>query len=332
MIEAKVICDSTGEHSPRLTTFRLRYPKFIHGEFMTHRTFSRNASSSRAIPVSKNLEEVRNDELRAAPVWWGREQKGMASGDKLTGGDKASAIAHWRKAAWDAANRADELIHRGVHKSIVNRILEPFLHINVVMTSCEPGLLNFFGLRLDKAAQPEIRVLAEQMWAAWNESKPTKLEPGQWHLPFITQDELGPVSSYLVDARLRDESLPEGDTERYLSVWKPVSVARCARVSYLSFETGRRSTIEEDLKLYDRLVGAQPMHASPAEHQATPDEVVYCPNASIQDHVEGLDWYYVNLDEHGNLPGWRQYRKMLPGEAVAPLPEGYALTTKAEET
>src|SRR5271154_5169424 len=127
-ITAKVICDSIGEHSPRLTTFQLRYPKFIHGEFMTHRKFSRNASSSRAIPVSKNLEEVRSDELRAAPVWWGREQKGMQSGDELddvdvsvlwqyghysrSGDDeyvtaKDHAQRQWRRAALDAAHHAE---------------------------------------------------------------------------------------------------------------------------------------------------------------------------------------------------------------------------------
>jgi len=309
MIEAEVVCDSIGEHSPRLTTFRLRYPKFVHGELMTHRAFSRNASSSRAIPVSKNLEEVRSDELRAAPVWWGREQKGMQSGDELSGGNLWTAQAEWKAAALDAELRARRLQSYGAHKSIVNRILEPFLHINVVATSCAPGLMNFFGLRLDKAAQPEIRILAEYMWGAWNESNPEKLGPGEWHLPFIEWQ--GLQSDF--DTRIAHEPL--------LQQCIKVSVARCARTSYLSFDTGKRSTVEEDLALYERLVGSQPGHFSPAEHQATPDK--WYPSQYAND--KDTDGFYEWPLQHGNLPGWRQYRKTLPGEAVAFLPEGYSL-------
>lgn len=324
MIEAKIICDSIAEHSPRLTTFQLRYPKFIHGEFMTHRMFSRNASSSRAIPVAKNIREVKSDILRAAPEFWGCEQKGMQSGEELSdelsmfghkvkkeewkfsgrGGIAASSITSIKRQAWEdwkysallVVERAENLCKLGVHKSIVNRLLEPFLHINVVASSCKSGLLNFFGLRLDKATQPEIRVLAEKMWAAWQESEPKKLEPGEWHLPFVEGlDEA-------ICCERSDFSYDEYAKQELIKV----SVARCARVSYLSHETGKRSTIEEDLALYNRLVGSQPLHASPAEHQATPDNQVR------------------HLEQHGNLPGWIQYRKLLPNESIAPLPPGYS--------
>ena len=189
MIEARVICDSIAKHSPRLTTFQLRYPKFIHSEFMTHRSFSRNASSSRAVPVTRNLEEVRSFQLRVQPEYWGAEQKGMSSGEELSDEELIRAKEVWNHAADDAAYHAKRLLQRGAHKSIVNRLLEPFLHINVIMTSCEPGLLNFFGLRLDKAAQPEMRVLAEKMWAVWNESKPKELKCLEWHLPFSEENE-----------------------------------------------------------------------------------------------------------------------------------------------
>jgi len=64
MIEAQVICDSVSPAGKRLTTMKLRYPKFVHGEFMTHRVFSRNASSSRAIPTAKYIEE---SPIRRAP-------------------------------------------------------------------------------------------------------------------------------------------------------------------------------------------------------------------------------------------------------------------------
>lgn len=321
MIEAHIVCDSISEHSPRLNTFQLRYPKFIHGEFMTHRMFSRNASSSRAIPVVRNLEEVRSDKLRAAPVWWGKEQKGMQSGEEFERevrfhsenrgyySEYEQALQGWNEAAWNAAESARKMHELGVHKSIVNRLLEPFLHINVVATSCEPGLLNFFGLRLDRAAQPEIRVLAEKMWAAWQVSRPQKLQPGQWHLPFVDDGDLFNKTPW---------------RDLHIQNLIKISVARCARVSYLSHETGKRSTIEEDLALYNRLVGSQPLHASPAEHQATPDTTGILSTTSIQDHTSKKDWVWLHPHQHGNLPGWQQYRKMLSGESIAPLPEGYS--------
>ena len=292
----------------RLTTFLLRYPKFVHAEHCRHRMMSLCVSSSRAVPVSKNLEEVRTDGLRAGPVYWASEQKGMSGGDELPGTNLATAKAIWKEAALAASLKASDMVSLGVHKSIVNRLLEPFLHVNVLCTVvATPGLTNFFGLRLDRAAQPEIRVLTEQMWAAWNESRPKLLQLGEWHLPFIdfeTWDAMWPDTPDVMDEKA--------------NVIK-VSAARCARLSYTSFETGKRSTIEEDLALYARLIDSKPIHASPAEHQATPDKW-------YQDQV---DPYNRTLDAwgtphlHGNLPGWIQYRKLLPNEACAALPEGY---------
>lgn len=304
MIRAEVICDSISVLGDRLTTFKLRYPKFIHGEFMTHRVISRNASSSRAIPTKKLIEEVRSDALRAAPVFWGKNQPGMQAAEELDYFDfwkkgqvlspREKAKDEWRSAAIAAAEYAQRLDSLGVHKQIVNRILEPFSHINVVATATEWD--NFFGLRLHKDAQPEMRVLANAMWQARKQSTPVGLRPGAWHLPFCP------------DVHGKRCTPPNDDAIK-------VSVARCARVSYESHETGRPSTIDEDLKLYDRLLGAQPLHASPAEHQATPD--VYRMN-NVHDF-----WFWEHLKEHGNFVGWRQYRKMLPGEDVAPLPDEY---------
>lgn len=314
MIEVEIVADSIGTHAPRLTTFKLTYPKFIHSEFMTHRQFSRNASSSRAIPVAKNLEEVRNDDLRATPVWWGCEQKGMSSGSELEGHTLSLAKFRWKEAALYAANYAEILSNIGAHKSIVNRILEPFLHIRVIATSTEPGLLNFFGLRLDCAAQPEIRVLAEKIWAAWNESKPMLLPLHAWHLPFIS----------IEDKDQCNYELSRGSVGEVLSKLRQVSAARCARVSYLSFETGKRSTIEEDLRLFEKLALSSPKHLSPLEHQATPDDKVCSLLHRSKQDDESCLGNYCRPDLHGNLLGWQQFRKMILGESIAPLPEGYS--------
>lgn len=320
-ITARIITDSIGEHSPRLTTFLTRYPKFIHAEHCRHRAMSLCVSSSRAVPVKKNLEEVRSDELRASPVYWGSEQKGMQSGEELSNllvsaqdqydsSPRGRAKGAWKGAALSAVRNAEILLDLGVHKSIVNRLLEPFLHVNVLVTCAEPGLLNFSGLRLDKGAQPEIRTLAACMWAAWNESTPKLLKPGSWHLPFIENEDVDFMFTHPLGHITEDEFI----------IWaRKVSAARCARLSYTSFETGRRSTIEEDLKLFDRLLGANPIHASPAEHQATPDIFLSDQVDLTNRRLDG--WKNPHL--HGNLPGWIQHRKTFPGEAIAPLPEGY---------
>jgi thymidylate synthase ThyX len=313
MIEARMVLDSVNPQGSRLVTMLSRYPKFIHAEHTRHRAFSFSVSSSRAIPVSKNLEEVRSDELRAGPVYWGAEQKGMASGKELDRVRRDMAKNQWRDAAITAAQQGEWMMQLGAHKSIVNRLLEPFLHVNVLVTGTTPGWMNFFGLRLDKAAQPEMRVLAEEMWKVWNESQPTKLESGQWHLPFIDGDTQQDCINYWSSSGDFVDYKGSSPTNNGIRV----SVARCARLSYLSFETDKRSTIEEDLKLYDRLVGSSPIHASPAEHQATPDD--------WREPSFTVPWgNFTHTEQAGNLgPGWRQYRKMLPGEAVAPLPESY---------
>lgn len=270
-ITAKVIADSYSPDNIRITTLQLRYPRFIHSEVMTHRVFSRNASSSRAIPVERLIEDVLND--TAMPMHWGKNQPGMQAREEhydvvfTDSGEWVTNIDAWLIARDNAVRSAREFTKAGYHKQIVNRLLEPFSHINVLVTST--FWKNFDVLRNHPDAQPEICELAKQIKAARDKSEPRFVEFGDWHLPY--------VDSY----------------SNNLDMIK-VSVARCARVSYLTHD-GRPTTIEEDLKLYDKLITSQPLHASPAEHQATP--------------ASNLESKYC-----GNFYGWMQYRKLLPDE------------------
>lgn len=245
IISAKVIehSMSTSTGIP-LTTMQLTYPRFIHAEFMTHRVFSRNASSSRAIPVAKMIEQVRNEP--AAPIHWGKNQPGMQANEELSGQDRAFVQQLWLKAAQQASDIADAMNGFGAHKQVANRILEPFQYMHVIVTATEWD--NFFALRAHPDAQPEIHALALVMKHAMQESTPRWIDPDEWHLPYVTYDE-----------RLNHP------TELLLKL----SAARCARVSYLTHD-GQKPEIEKDLALYDRLVGGVPLHASPIEHQATP--------------------------------------------------------------
>lgn len=297
-IEAKIIADSISPAGKRITTFQLRYPRFIHAELMTHRVFSRNASSSRAIPVERMIEDLLRDP--AMPVYWGANQKGMQAAEELSSDAIEDLKGDWLNAMHQAIGFAQKMMERGLHKQIANRILEPWAHINVVVTATDYE--NFYALRRHSDAQPEIKVLADCMWLAQNQSTPRLLQPGQWHLPYVsTVDFQQAYDQNFIDETDNPHTLDAMTQQNLIKV----SVARCARVSYLTHD-GRETTIEEDLALYDRLVGGIPLHASPAEHQATPDEKW----TDSFDHAG--NWKHP--EEHGNFTGWRQYRKMLPGE------------------
>lgn len=304
-ISAKCVLASLSETGIPIHTLKLRYPKVIHGEFMTHRVFSRNASSSRAIPVARLIQDVIDDPF--VPLSWGKNQRGMQAGEECDEpvGDWREPEGAWfssREFAWIAAR--DQMIEiarayakAGYHKQIVNRLLEPFCHIEVVVTATDWS--NFFALRCHLDAEPHMRMLAEAMRTAIAEAPMQKLKPGEWHLPFVTEEEYEALSNTTPSDPTFDDYLP----------LIQCSVARCARVSYLNHD-GTEPNIVADLKLYDLLVGSTPLHASPAEHQATPD---------IAHDMIGLpagkpsQWAQAHL--HGNFRGWVQYRKTLPGES-----------------
>ena len=274
--QAKIIADSVSGDGVRLTTFQLRFHRFILPEFNTHRSFSRNFSSSRAIPVAKIIEQVRFDP--AIPVHWGKNQPGMQAKEELTGPALDICKKYWEIAAKNAADTAAEMHDLGLHKQVVNRILEPFQWVSGVVTATEWD--NFFELRAHPDAQPEIQALAYLMQEKMEASPPREMKRGDWHLPYVQPHEFADY----------------GDDVELL---KKVSAARCCRVSYMKHD-GTHANIEEDLALCNRLVGSRPLHASPFEHQATPDQW------NVQ-RGGGFGWDYPHL--HGNFNGWIQHRK-----------------------
>jgi hypothetical protein len=280
--QVKVISDSISPARIRLTTLELRYPRWIHSEILTHRMFARNASSSRAIPVEKLIQDALEDP--AMPIHWGRNQSGMQAREELVGMGLEITRASWLRARDAAVEQARLMAAQRAHKQIVNRILEPFTHIRVVITATEWA--NFFALRRHADAQPEIKHLADLMWTAMQASKPTSLKPSQWHLPYVETHERETLS---------------------LSSALKISTARCARVSY-RLHDGRASTLEQDMLLYDSLVASNPKHASPAEHQATPDRLLI--------GLTGMPILWAKARQHGPFVGWVQHRKTLPDENI----------------
>jgi len=291
-ISAKIIADSVSPDGVRITTYELEYPRFIHSELMTHRAFSRNAASSRAIPIKRMIELIKED--TAMPIHWGKHQSGMQADEECNAymnigtPQHASREEAWLSARDKAIEIAEAFAEAGYHKQIVNRILEPFSHIKVVITATE--FENWFYLRNHTDAQPEIKDLAGKMLVAKEASTPKELELGEWHVPYYKD-------GYWIECQ-SDETLYEAQM---------ISVSCCAQVSY------RRNddSLEKAEKIYDRLVTSQPPHLSPTEHQGTPIDIDWVDNPP-----EGVTHLAHDKNEllhswSGNLRGWIQYRQTI---------------------
>lgn len=264
MISTKVIADSLTETGVRLVTLEYTAPRFILSEFNTHRVFSRNAGSSRAIPTTKLIERVVDNPV--IPVWT-RNKPGMQGSDDVTDAEIAEWTAIWLEARDDAVKHAKRLAEKKSHKQSVNRILEPYMYYKGVVSSTEWS--NWNDLRDHEAAQPEIAILARAFREAMEESTPTVLREDDWHLPYVLEEE----KALSIEIQIK------------------ISVARCARVSYKTFDDDKVSAVEKDIQLYQQLLDEK--HFSPFEHQALPDA------------------YFESEHLYGNYSGWIQYRKLL---------------------
>jgi thymidylate synthase ThyX len=305
---AKIIADSISPDGVRLTTGELRIHRFVLAEFNTHRVFSRNSASSRAIPVAKQLARVVEDP--AIPVIWPAEKKGMQGGEPLPDDDAERAEVSWLAASFDARVRVEELVRLGVHKSVTNRLLEPFMWHTVVVTAT--AWQNFFAQRVDPDAQPEIHAAALAMQQAYADSEPAPLKEGQWHLPYVRFGE----DDYDL-AMILEEGGIEPTPETIRSGLAKVSAARCARTSYLT-QDGRRD-MREDLRLYERLTtdrinAGKAVHWSPLEHVATPwaaNRQEGCIHFGQDENSSEDTFQCIRLDHLprvGNLLGWRSLR------------------------
>lgn len=315
-IIARVIADSISEQGNRLTTWEVEYPRLVHAELMSHRMFSRNAASSRAIPFAKMLEQ-----LKGRPVRFGANQAGMQ--DK--GEDHTAAISMdvyiegegWSKddyeteEAWErskdfAVACAESFAEAGYHKQITGRLTEPFQMMKTIISATE--VVNFFWLREDEAADPSIAELARCMKQAYDESVPELLKAGEYHLPYVDNFNRG------MDNKPQKFHLGDGVPVSLQDAIK-VSCARCAAVSYRNEGYGLAKSVE----VFDKLLGSDKKHASAFEHVATPMKEC-CQMEDVNTHkphtwesgVSHMDNNY-NLWS-GNFKGWVQYRKTIPGE------------------
>lgn len=334
LISVKIVADSISPSGSRITTFELEYPRIIHSELMTHRLLSRNAMSSRAIPINKMLDQVRNDP--AMPVKFGKNQPGMQDAgehgayvmyewDGLTYVNTAEMA--WRAAGLSACIFAEAFSNAGYHKQIANRLLEPYQRMKTVVTATDWN--NFFWLRVDPDADPTIYELAKAMKEASDNSIPDPLEPGQWHTPYvdhvygfedIDDKECAVFEGYCV---LDEENRPVMLT---LEEALAVSASCCAQVSYRVLNTSK----EKALDIYEKLVSGNKVHASPFEHQATPmaeykeiENSDYLTIGHINFSRDPDSWEkgITHADRQGqlwsgNLRGWVQHRQLVPNSTM----------------
>lgn len=290
-IKAEIIADSTDQKGVRIITFELTYPRFIHSELMTHRVFSRNSASSRAIPIQAMLDTVTKD--TAAPIHWGRNQPGMQAKEELQQPEKIRVQSLWQASMQSAVYYSEAMHMAGCHKQIANRITEPYQHMKVVVTSTEWN--NWYWLRYHPDAQPEIMELAKQMKLAEDHSKTEHLNFGEWHIPYVDTFR-GPddVRKYF------DEVGNEITAAQALMI----SASCCAQVSYRKND----NSLEKAESIYYKLITTEPAHASPTEHQAL------CTDAHWTDKwPDG----YTHMDRDrrlwsNNFRSWVQHRALIP--------------------
>lgn len=310
-IVVKVIADSISDVDVRITTFELTYPRIIHSELMTHRLFSRNAMSSRAVPIKTMIDLVKTSP--AKPVEWGKNNAGMQSRSLLDPEMQQYVESEWETAAANAARSAALMDAYGAHKQIANRLLEPFQMMKTVLTATD--FANFFWLRVDADADPTIKEVATLMHDLYKTHEPEALVNGQWHTPYVDHyyDVYDMFLGYCIDNTPEDIEFGAGPYKILtLEEALAISASCCAQVSYRRLD----GTYDKALSIYERLLSGNKVHASPFEHQATP----MCPT---DDPLNTDEWdagtTHVDINGErwsGNVREWVQHRQLLPNNVI----------------
>jgi thymidylate synthase ThyX len=305
-IKVEIVADSINQQGDRLTSLVLTYPRIIHAEMLTHRMFSRNASSSRAVPVQKMIEAVKNNTF--CPFEFQKAHKGMQGTEYFTGQDKEDCIKLWLESAELALQQAEKMKEKGITKQIINRILEPYQYYTVLITGSKEGWDNFFSLRspsyeigvnkfkskkdvldyysdepnyielknytdldwlqLNKGqAEIHMMMLAEKIYDAMNESTPKQLKPGEWHIPFYEQ--MDETKLFVLADQINKKEQTDLCQDPILNkefTAIKVSIAMAARTSYTLIGDEKELDYEKLNSLYEKLLNQYPPHSSPFEH------------------------------------------------------------------
>lgn len=316
MITATIIqrskCSVTGKE---IVTFELVYPRIVHAELLTHKMLSKNSASSRAIPIAKVIEMVCNNP--AVPSHWGKNQPGMQAHEELEGFELEAVKELWFGAAMAAADFSGAMAKLGAHKQVANRVTETYQWMKVVLTYTEGN--NWFWLRNHVDADPTIHELARKMWEALEATTPFVIHPGEWHVPYVNRMRIGGSLKYLTEVYLEDDVYET----QFLTVEEALAVSAscCAQVSYRTLDI----SLSKAKMIYERLVGSEPVHASPFEHQASPMQPsvfvmpMNCEYYEVNQPGKPDTWEkgVTHVDRDGkfwsaNFEGYIQHRQLIP--------------------
>lgn len=298
MYNVNLLADSIC-NDQRIATAELTFPRFILAEVNTHRMFSRNSASSRAIPTEKIIERVEKEPF--IPETFNKRVKGMGVGDPLPSALAETSRRTWLKARDASLLEAQGLLNNDVDKSRVNRLLEPFMWHTAIVTATDWD--NFFALRDSEFAQPEFQIIAHMLREKMNEHEPIELYEDEWHLPLVNYD---------------DEFYEAKETKSWEG-WAWVSAGRCARSSYDKIHDAE--SVDASYARAEKLKDAG--HMSPFEHQARPyteeeiAQVAHWKYKILSDHKLNDDLakaMVASLEYSGNFKLWHQFRKTFINE------------------
>lgn len=265
------VAATIGNRGARIDTFEANIPRVVLAELNTHRAITKSAASSRAIPVAKRVDMVRTNPY--VPENVGKNKAGMSADVNLSDEEYEKFVEMWTRFGLAAATIAEAMVEQtGAHKQEINRLLEPWSYVKVVVTATEWE--NFFNLRMSPAAYPAFQDFAGKLFRAYGDAKP---KHSMYHLPYT-------------------DDMPPGSPIDDLYM---VSAARCARVSYKTFD-GIRSTFDDDKKLCAKLL--EEGHLSPFDHPAMGDSCYY-----KGESYDSRRWWMRPVD-HRQYWGWIPHR------------------------
>lgn len=346
-INAKIVADSISEQGHRITSMLLTYPRFIHGEIMTHRLFSRNSASSRAIPFEKMVRMVEEDPF--IPIAWQKDHRGMQGSEYLNGFDSECAKEDWLTALDYAVSVSKNSNKIGVTKQLCNRLLEPFMWHTTLVTATEWD--NFFELRCPRYEFDDrtfkstkdvcnyigncVLVKMDGLTAILTSHdttyQTTNISQAEIHIQALAEsmwDAMNDSTPKKLEAG--EWHIPFDDrmdvqklgyitgsynytSKENIDARLKINVARAARLSYMTHDG--EINYEKDIKLHDQLL--KDSHMSPFEH---------CSRAMNEDELDQFEKVYPRKDGKGgfmtffvdkesgwcnNFRGWIQYRYLV---------------------
>lgn len=313
-IWVSVLKDSISPEGDRLFTIHAHYPRIVHAEVMTHTILTKNATSSRAVPVSNFLETIENNPF--IPTFIGKNQSGMVAGEDISEAERKQAvklIKNHLKSTIKFVRKLSDKDGLNLHKQIPNRYTEAFQYMNTIISGTEwhGQIGNFFKLRNHPDAEPHFQELAKCIQQAYDTHKPELLYPGEWHLPFINteRDDNGTLKYGII------ESLGEHPDGTYTPLFNELSLEDAKRISascaaQISYRKGDTS-LEKAKFVWDKLIHNKPEHSSPLQHQGTPIDY----NLLRDDEKKAFDIVGItHMDRRYNLwsaqfKGWIMFRK-----------------------